>query len=93
MCTLLAAVARHKTRQPSLASADSDAAWRAAALLPCCPAALLPCCPAALLPTMVRRGPLPYHKGLFAVIVVAQYMAQPDYTLSALSDRLRPWLI
>ncbi|MFI2241191.1 toxin Doc [Streptomyces chrestomyceticus] len=95
---LVAAVARHKTRLPTLASADPDAAWRAAALLH----------------TIVRLEPLPYRNGLFAAIVAAQYMGQsgqgidPPYgalsglvrevrdgqvKLPAVADRLRSWRI
>ncbi|MFH9426505.1 toxin Doc [Streptomyces sp. NPDC017529] len=95
---LVAAVARHKTRLPTLASADPDAAWRAAALLH----------------TIVRLEPLPYRNNLFAAIVVAQYMGQsgqgidPPYgalselvrevrdgevKLPAVADRLRSWRI
>ncbi|MGH4029096.1 toxin Doc [Actinomycetota bacterium Odt1-20B] len=57
---LVAAVARHRTRLPTLAAADPDAAWRAAALLH----------------TLVRLEPLPYRNSLFAAIVAAQYMGQ-----------------
>ncbi|MEN2424286.1 toxin Doc [Streptomyces rimosus] len=95
---LVAAVARHKTRLPTLASADPDTAWRAAALLH----------------TIVRLEPLPYRNGLFAAIVAAQYMGQsgqgidPPYgalselvrevrdgeaKLPAVADRLRSWRI
>ncbi|MFK8851403.1 toxin Doc [Streptomyces sp. Ac-502] len=95
---LVAAVARHKTRLPTLASADPDAAWRAAALLH----------------TIARLEPLPYRNGLFAAIVAAQYMGQsgqgidPPYgalsdlvrevrdgqvKLPAVADRLRSWRI
>ncbi|MFF3277413.1 toxin Doc [Streptomyces chrestomyceticus] len=95
---LVAAVARHKTRLPTLAGADPDAAWRAAALLH----------------TIARLEPLPYRNGLFAAIVAAQYMGQsgqgidPPYgalsglvrevrdgeiKLPAVADRLRSWRI
>ncbi|MFC7310692.1 toxin Doc [Streptomyces monticola] len=57
---LVAAVARHKTKMPTLAASDPDAAWRAAALLH----------------TIVRLEPLPQHNSLFAAIVAAQYMGQ-----------------
>ncbi|MEU7261000.1 toxin Doc [Streptomyces rimosus] len=95
---LVAAVARHKTRLPTLATADPDAAWRAAALLH----------------TIVRLEPLPYRNSLFAAVVAAQYMGQsgegidPPYgalsdlvrevrdgeaKLPAVADRLRSWRI
>ncbi|MBC9718930.1 toxin Doc [Streptomyces sp. TRM66268-LWL] len=57
---LVAAVARHRTKLPTLAAADPDTAWRAAALLH----------------TVVRLEPLPYRNSLFAAIVAAQYMGQ-----------------
>ncbi|WP_031191478.1 MULTISPECIES: hypothetical protein [Streptomyces] len=95
---LVAAVARHKTRLPTLASADPDAAWRAAALLH----------------TLARLEPLPHRNSLFAAIVAAQYMGQsgegidPPYgalselvravreegiKVPAIADRLRAWRI
>ncbi|MFF9868892.1 toxin Doc [Streptomyces sp. NPDC013953] len=55
---LVAAVARHKTRIPRPATAEPDAAWRAAALLH----------------TLVRLQPLPYRNSLFACQVAAAYM-------------------
>ncbi|MFF4121732.1 toxin Doc [Streptomyces sp. NPDC001714] len=57
---LVAAVARHKTRMPTLATADPDTAWRAAALLH----------------TIVRLEPLPHRNSLYAAFIAAQYMAQ-----------------
>ncbi|WP_328540306.1 toxin Doc [Streptomyces sp. NBC_00344] len=57
---MVAAVARHRTKLPTLAAADPDSAWRAAALLH----------------TIVRLEPLPYRNSLFAAIVAAQYMGQ-----------------
>ncbi|MEU5002297.1 toxin Doc [Streptomyces sp. NPDC021622] len=75
--TLVAAVARHKTKLPTLASADPDAAWRAAALLH----------------TIVRLEPLPYRNSLYAAFVAAQYMDQSgegiDPPYGALSDLVR----
>ncbi|WP_251091388.1 toxin Doc [Streptomyces sp. Caat 7-52] len=74
---LVAAVARHKTRMPTLEASDPDAAWRAAALLH----------------TVVRLEPLPHRNSLFAAFVAAQYMDQsgeginPPY--GALSDLAR----
>ncbi|PWI05224.1 toxin Doc [Streptomyces sp. NWU339] len=74
---LVAAVARHKTRMPTLEASDPDAAWRAAALLH----------------TIVRLEPLPHRNSLFAAFVAAQYMDQcsegidPPY--GALSDLVR----
>ncbi|MGJ5756564.1 hypothetical protein FB563_8300 [Streptomyces puniciscabiei] len=74
---LVAAVARHRTKMPTLATADPDAAWRAAALLH----------------TIVRLEPLPHRNSLFAAFVAAQYMDQcgegidPPY--GALSDLVR----
>lgn len=59
---LVAAVARHKTRMPTLEASDPDAAWRAAALLH----------------TLVRLEPLPHRNSLFAAFVAAQYMGQFD---------------
>ncbi|MFC8130264.1 toxin Doc [Streptomyces sp. NPDC057302] len=71
---LVAAVARHKTKLPTLESADPDAAWRAAALLH----------------TIVRLEPLPYRNSLYAAFVAAQYMDQSgegiDPPYGALSD-------
>ncbi|MET9483117.1 MULTISPECIES: toxin Doc [unclassified Streptomyces] len=57
---LVAAVARHRTKLPTLAAADPDAAWRAAALLH----------------TIVRLEPLPQRNSWFAALVAAQYMGQ-----------------
>ncbi|MFE0133110.1 toxin Doc [Streptomyces sp. NPDC059037] len=75
--TLVAAVARHKTKLPTLESADPDAAWRAAALLH----------------TIVRLEPLPYRNSLYAAFVAAQYMDQSgegiDPPYGALSDLVR----
>ncbi|MFD3621057.1 toxin Doc [Streptomyces sp. NPDC058676] len=74
---LVAAVARHKTRMPTLATSNPDAAWRAAALLH----------------TIVRLEPLPHRNSLFAGFVTGQYMDQsgegigPPY--GALSDLIR----
>ncbi|KUN33244.1 toxin Doc [Streptomyces longwoodensis] len=74
---LVAAVARHKTRMPTLEASDPDTAWRAAALLH----------------TVVRLEPLPHRNSLFAAFVAAQYMDQcgegidPPY--GALSDLVR----
>lgn len=74
---LVAAVARHKTKLPTLESADPDAAWRAAALLH----------------TIVRLEPLPYRNSLYAAFVAAQYMDQSgegiDPPYGALSDLVR----
>ncbi|MER6568881.1 toxin Doc [Streptomyces sp. NPDC001093] len=74
---LVAAVARHKTRMPTLETADPDAAWRAAALLH----------------TVVRLEPLPHRNSLFAAFVAAQYMDQSgegiDPPYGALSDLVR----
>ena len=74
---LVAAVARHKTRTPTLETADPDAAWRAAALLH----------------TIVRLEPLPHRNSLFAAFVAAQYMDQSgegvDPPYGALSDLVR----
>ncbi|MEU9157010.1 toxin Doc [Streptomyces sp. NPDC048417] len=71
---LVAAVARHKTRMPTLATADPDTAWRAAALLH----------------TIVRLEPLPHRNSLYAAFIAAQYMAQAgegiDPPYGALSD-------
>ncbi|MEU6810492.1 toxin Doc [Streptomyces sp. NPDC046831] len=74
---LVAAVARHRTRMPTLEASDPDPAWRAAALLH----------------TIVRLEPLPHRNSLFAAFVAAQYMDQcgegidPPY--GALSDLVR----
>ena len=74
---LVAAVARHKTRLPTLAAADPDAAWRAAALMH----------------TLVRLEPLPHRNSLYAAFVAAQYMDQAgegiDPPYGALSDLVR----
>ncbi|MFG2957576.1 toxin Doc [Streptomyces sp. NPDC048291] len=93
---LTAAVARHKTRLPTLATADPDTAWRAAALLH----------------TIVRLEPLPHRNSLYAAFIAAQYMAQagegidppygalPDLVrkvrdtrvgIQAVADQLRSW--
>ncbi|WP_330469087.1 toxin Doc [Streptomyces longwoodensis] len=74
---LVAAVARHKTRMPTLEASDPDTAWRAAALLH----------------TVVRLEPLPHRNSLFAAFVAAQYMDQSgegiDPPYGALSDLIR----
>ncbi|WP_327425813.1 toxin Doc [Streptomyces sp. NBC_01236] len=74
---LVAAVARHKTKLPTLAAADPDAAWRAAALMH----------------TIVRLEPLPHRNSLYAGFVAAQYMDQSgegiDPPYGALSDLVR----
>ncbi|MER5530473.1 toxin Doc [Streptomyces sp. NPDC002677] len=74
---LVAAVARHKTRMPTLATSDPDTAWRAAALLH----------------TIVRLEPLPHRNSLYAAFIAAQYMAQAgegiDPPYGALSDLVR----
>ncbi|MET8248719.1 toxin Doc [Streptomyces sp. NPDC005202] len=74
---LVAAVARHKTKMPTLETADPDAAWRAAALLH----------------TIVRLEPLPHRNSLFAAFVAAQYMDQSgegiDPPYGVLSDLVR----
>ncbi|MGW3106797.1 toxin Doc [Streptomyces galilaeus] len=74
---LLAAVARHKTKLPTLAAADPDAAWRAAALMH----------------TIVRLEPLPHRNSLYAAFVAAQYMGQSgegiDPPYGALSELVR----
>ncbi|MFE6483762.1 toxin Doc [Streptomyces sp. NPDC057757] len=74
---LVAAVARHKTRMPTLETADPDVAWRAAALLH----------------SIVRLEPLPHRNGLFAAFIAAQYMDQSgegiDPPYGALSDLIR----
>jgi hypothetical protein len=74
---LVAAVARHKTKLPTLESADPDAAWRAAALMH----------------TIVRLEPLPHRNSLYAAFVAAQYMDQSgegiDPPYGALSDLVR----
>ncbi|MGW0631642.1 toxin Doc [Streptomyces sp. NPDC002758] len=95
---LVAAVARHKTRMPTLETSNPDAAWRAAALLH----------------AIVRLEPLPHRNSLFAAYVAAQYMDQsgegidPPYgslsdlvgkiretrlTIYAVADALRYWRI
>ncbi|MCX4817682.1 MULTISPECIES: toxin Doc [unclassified Streptomyces] len=74
---LVAAVSRHKTKLPTLAAADPDAAWRAAALMH----------------TIVRLEPLPHRNSLYAAFVAAQYMGQSgegiDPPYGALSDLVR----
>ncbi|MEU3254873.1 toxin Doc [Streptomyces sp. NPDC006997] len=74
---LVAAVARHRTRMPTLATSHPDTAWRAAALLH----------------SIVRLEPLPHHNSLFAAFVAAQYMDQAgqgiDPPYGALSDLVR----
>ncbi|GAA5053504.1 toxin Doc [Streptomyces similanensis] len=74
---LVAAIARHRTRMPTLETADPDAAWRAAALLH----------------TLARLEPLPHRNSLFAAFVAAQYMEQSgegiDPPYGALSDLIR----
>ena len=74
---LVAAVARHKTKLPTLAAADPDPAWRAAALMH----------------TIVRLEPLPHRNSLYAAFVAAQYMDQSgegiDPPYGALSDLVR----
>jgi hypothetical protein len=74
---LVAAVARHRTRMPTLEASDPDAAWRAAALLH----------------TIVRLEPLPHRNSLFAAFVAAQYMDQSgegvDPPYGGLSDLVR----
>ncbi|MFD5848219.1 toxin Doc [Streptomyces chartreusis] len=74
---LVAAVARHRTRLPTLETADPDTAWRAAALMH----------------TIVRLEPLPHRNSLFAAFVAAQYMDQSgegiDPPYGALSDLVR----
>ncbi|MEU6375335.1 toxin Doc [Streptomyces sp. NPDC046909] len=74
---LVAAVARHKTKLPTLQAADPDAAWRAAALMH----------------TIVRLEPLPYRNSLYAAFIGAQYMDQSgegiDPPYGALSDLVR----
>lgn len=74
---LVAAVARHKTKMPTLETADPDIAWRAAALLH----------------TIVRLEPLPHRNSLFAAFIAAQYMDQSgegiDPPYGALSDLIR----
>ncbi|MER6093361.1 toxin Doc [Streptomyces bluensis] len=74
---LVAAVARHKTRLPTLAAADPDAAWRAAALMH----------------SIVRLEPLPHRNSLYAAFVAAQHMDQSgegiDPPYGALSDLVR----
>ncbi|MFE0358656.1 toxin Doc [Streptomyces nigra] len=74
---LVAAVARHKTRIPTLAESNPDAAW----------------CAAALLHTLVRLEPLPHRNSLFAAFVTTQYLDQSgegiDPPYGALSDLIR----
>ncbi|MFD4558215.1 toxin Doc [Streptomyces sp. NPDC058469] len=74
---LVAAVSRHKTKLPTLAAADPDAAWRAAALMH----------------TIVRLEPLPHRNSLYAAFVAAQYMGQSgegiDPPYGAISDLVR----
>ena len=74
---LVATVARHKTKMPTLETSDPDTAWRAAALLH----------------TIVRLEPLPHRNSLFAAFVAAQYMDQSgegiDPPYGALSDLVR----
>ncbi|MFJ9629565.1 toxin Doc [Streptomyces sp. NPDC091280] len=74
---LVAAVARHRTKLPTLAAADPDAAWRAAALMH----------------TIVRLEPLPHRNSLYAAFVAAQYMGQSgegiDPPYGALSELVR----
>ncbi|MER7922751.1 MULTISPECIES: toxin Doc [unclassified Streptomyces] len=74
---LVAAVSRHRTKLPTLAAADPDAAWRAAALMH----------------TIVRLEPLPHRNSLYAAFVAAQYMGQSgegiDPPYGALSDLVR----
>lgn len=74
---LVAAVARHKARLPTLAAADPDATWRAAALMH----------------TIVRLEPVPYRNSLDAAFIAAQYMDQSgegiDPPYGALSDLVR----
>ncbi|MEV7738158.1 toxin Doc [Streptomyces sp. NPDC088921] len=74
---LVAAVARHKTKLPTLQAADPDAAWRAAALMH----------------TIVRLEPLPHRNSLYAAFVAAQYMDQSgegiDPPYGALSELVR----
>ncbi|MFI0243145.1 toxin Doc [Streptomyces sp. NPDC016845] len=74
---LVAAIARHKTRTPTLAESNPDAVWRAAALLH----------------TLVHLEPLPHRNSLFAAFVTAQYLDQSgegiDPPYGALSDLIR----
>ncbi|MEV0224800.1 toxin Doc [Streptomyces sp. NPDC050704] len=74
---LVAAVARHRTKLPTLEASDPDTAWRAAALMH----------------TIVRLEPLPYRNSLYAAFVAAQYMDQSgegiDPPYGALSDLVR----
>ncbi|WP_377267033.1 toxin Doc [Peterkaempfera sp. SMS 1(5)a] len=95
---LVAAVARHRTRIPRPATADPDAAWRAAALMH----------------TLVRLEPLPYRNSLYACQTAAAYMQasgegiDPPYgalvelvrdiqgrkaTVYQAADRIRSWRI
>ncbi|WP_255947202.1 toxin Doc [Streptomyces odontomachi] len=74
---LVAAAARHRTKMPTLAASDPDAAWRAAALLH----------------AIVRLEPLPHMNSLYAALVAAQYMGQSgegiDPPYGALSSLVR----
>lgn len=74
---LVAAVARHKTRLPTMAQADPDAAWRAASLLH----------------TIVHLSPLPFRNSLYACSVASHYMAAVDEGIDppygALSELVR----
>ncbi|MFE9451813.1 toxin Doc [Streptomyces sp. NPDC006739] len=74
---LVAAVARHKTKLPTLGTADPDAAWRTAALLH----------------MIIRVEPLSHWNSLFAAFVAAQYMDRSgegiDPPYGALSDLVR----
>lgn len=74
---LVAAIARHKTKMPTLEASDPDTSWRAAALLH----------------TIVNLEPLPHRNSLFAAFVTAQYMDQSgegiDPPYGALSDLVR----
>lgn len=74
---LVAAVARHRTRMPTLEASDPDAAWRAAALLH----------------TIVRLEPLPYRNALFAAAIATQYLHDSgegiDPPYGALPDLIR----
>ncbi|MGV9693903.1 toxin Doc [Streptomyces sp. NPDC003444] len=95
---LVAATARHKTRIPRPTTADSDAAWRGAALLH----------------TLIRLQPLPHRNSLYACQVTAAYMhasgegIDPPYgamvdlvrdiqagkvTVYQAADRIRTWRI
>ncbi|WP_372348204.1 toxin Doc [Streptomyces sp. KL116D] len=74
---LVAAVARHRTRTPTLEASDPDASWRAAALLH----------------TIVRLEPLPFRNSLFAAVIAAQYLHDSgegiDPPYGALPDLVR----